>query len=338
MKSDEPISTSRRRAFQGASLAAAAAVTAPAFAASQSGITGAHPGAQPISDPTALYPHAPFPAQSQPWPGLASRMNPRPDHGEQSYQGSGKLAGRRALITGGDSGLGRAAAIAYAREGADVAINYLPQEEEDAQEVIALIRQAGRKAVALPGDIRSEGFCNALVTSAAKALDGLDILVNCAGRQHSHDSILDISTEQFDWTLKTNLYALFWLTKAAIPLMPAGSAIVYTTSVNAYNPSVNLLDYSITKAGIANMTKGLAKQVIKHGIRVNAIAPGPFWTALQVSGGQTEKNLVEFGKNTPMGRPGQPAEIAPLYVQLAASDASYITGQVFGASGGNGEP
>lgn len=242
------------------------------------------------------------------------------------------------MITGGDSGLGRAAAIAYAREGADVAINYLPQEEEDAQEVIALILQAGRKAVALPGDLRSEGFCNALVSSAAKALDGLDILVNCAGRQHTHDSILDISTEYFDWTLKTNLYALFWLTKAAIPLMKPGSAIVYTTSVNAYNPSVNLLDYSITKAGIANLTKGLAKQVIKQGIRVNAVAPGPFWTALQVSGGQTEKNIVQFGENTPMGRPGQPAEIAPLYVQLAASDASYITGQVFGATGGDGEP
>ena len=338
MKSDDPLSTSRRRAFHGASLAAAAVVTAPAFAATRGGGDNARRAAQPIQDPTTLYPHAPFPAQSQPWPGLASRMTPRPDHGEQSYQGSGKLAGRRALITGGDSGLGRAAAIAYAREGADVAINYLPQEEEDAQEVIALILQAGRKAVALPGDLRSEGFCNALVSSAAKALDGLDILVNCAGRQHTHDSILDISTEYFDWTLKTNLYALFWLTKAAIPLMKPGSAIVYTTSVNAYNPSVNLLDYSITKAGIANLTKGLAKQVIKQGIRVNAVAPGPFWTALQVSGGQTEKNIVQFGENTPMGRPGQPAEIAPLYVQLAASDASYITGQVFGATGGDGEP
>lgn len=291
-----------------------------------------------LVDPRGGYPHAPFAAQSQPWPGLASRMNPRPDHGETSYVGSGKLTGRKALITGGDSGLGRAAAIAYAREGADVAINYLPAEEEDAREVVAMIRAAGRKAVPIPGDLREEAFCQQLVERAATALGGLDILVNCAGRQHSHESVLDITTEQFDWTLKTNLYAMFWLIKAAIPHMPAGAAIVNTTSVNAYNPSVNLLDYSITKAGIANFTKGLAKEVIHRGIRVNAIAPGPFWTALQVSGGQTTANVEKFGEETPMGRPGQPVELAPTYVQLASSESSYVTGQVFGASGGAGQP
>jgi len=338
--SDAPISSSRRQALRSATAgitAAAAVAASPVFGQSPTISTSAAP-AKGLIDPRKEYPHAPFDPQPQPWPGLASRMTPIPDHGEQSYRGSARLAGRKALITGGDSGLGRAAAIAYAREGADVAINYLPAEEEDAQQVIALIRQTGRRAVALPGDLRSEAFCNALVTSAAKALDGLDIFVNCAGRQHSYDSILDISTEQFDWTLKTNLYALFWLTKAAVPLMPAGSALVFTTSVNAFNPSINLLDYSITKAGIANFTKGLAKQLIGRGIRVNAIAPGPFWTPLQVSGGQTRKNVQEFGENVPMGRPGQPAEIAPLYVQLAASEASYVTGQIFGASGGNGEP
>jgi len=334
------VSASRRRALKGATVglsAAAAAVAAPAFAQSPS--TATTPAkARGLVDPRKEYPHAPFQAQPQPWPGLASRMTPVPDHGEKSYQGSGRLAGRKALITGGDSGLGRATAIAYAREGADVAINYLPAEEEDAQQVIALIRQAGRRAIALPGDLRTEAFCNALVTSAAKALDGLDILVNCAGRQHSYDSVVDIPTEAFDWTLKTNLYALFWLTKAAVPIMPPGSAFVFTTSVNAFNPSINLLDYSITKAGIANFTKGLAKQMIERGIRVNAVAPGPFWTPLQVSGGQTQKNVEKFGEDVPMGRPGQPAEIAPLYVQLAAAESSYVTGQIFGASGGNGEP
>jgi NAD(P)-dependent dehydrogenase (short-subunit alcohol dehydrogenase family) len=265
-------------------------------------------------------------------------MTPRPDHGENSYRGTGRLAGRRALITGGDSGIGRAAAIAYAREGADVAISYLPAEEPDAREVIQIIQAAGRKAVALPGDIRDEAFCRELVNKAVTELGGLDILVNNAGRQQSHDSILDISTEQFDWTLKTNVYAMFWITKAAIPHMPPGAAIINTSSVNAYEPSANLLDYATTKAAIANFTKGLAKQMAQRGIRVNAVAPGPFWTPLQVSGGQTMENLKKFGEQTPLRRPGQPAEIAPVYVQLAAADASYVTGQVYGASGGAGQP
>ncbi|WP_397453677.1 SDR family oxidoreductase [Pseudomonas sp. NA-150] len=292
----------------------------------------------PLRDPKEGYPTPPFSEQSQPWPGLASKMTPKPDHGETSYQGNNRLAGRKALITGGDSGIGRAVAIAFAREGADVAICYLPAEEPDAQEVVQLIQKAGRKAVSIPGDIREESFCRELVEKAVTGLGGLDILVNNAGRQQSHDSILDITTEQFDWTLKTNLYGLFWITKAAIPHMPAGSAIINTASVNAYDPSINLLDYSITKAGIANFSKGLSKQMIERGIRVNAVAPGPFWTPLQVSGGQTMEKLRDFGSDTPMKRPGQPVEIAPIYVQLAATESSYITGQVFGASGGRGQP
>lgn len=265
-------------------------------------------------------------------------MTPRPDHGESSYRGSGRLSGRKALITGGDSGIGRAAAIAYAREGADVAINYLPAEESDAREVVDLIRAAGRKAVALPGDLREETFCTALVEQAVKALGGLDILVNNAARQHSHDSILDISTEQFDWTIKTNLYAMFWITRAAIPHLPAGASIINTASVNAYDPAANLLDYSASKGAIVCFTKSLAKQMAQRSIRVNAVAPGPFWTPLQVCGGQTMDKLKSFGEDTPLGRPGQPAELAPYYVMLASTESSYVTGQVLGASGGRGQP
>ncbi|WP_342051421.1 MULTISPECIES: SDR family oxidoreductase [unclassified Cupriavidus] len=261
-----------------------------------------------------------------------------PQDDVQSYRGSGRLSGRKALITGGDSGLGRATAIAFAREGADVAINYLPAEEADAREVAQYIQQAGRKAVLIPGDIRDEQFCRQLVANAMRELGGLDVLVNNAGRQQTHDSILDITTEQFDWTFKTNVYAMFWITKAAIPHMPAGAAIINTSSVNATDPSENLLDYAATKATITNFTKGLAKQMASKGIRVNAVAPGPFWTPLQVSGGQTMEKLKAFGSDTPMQRPGQPAEIAPLFVTLAASEASYVTGQVFGASGGKGNP
>jgi len=324
------------KAAGAAALFAAPAVTAHEATAQETGRMQA-PVAPP-SDPATLYVHAPFKAQPQPWPGLASKMNPKPDHGETSYRGSGRLAGRKALITGGDSGLGRAAAIAYAREGADVAINYLPQEESDAREVAALVRKEGRKFVGLPGDIRSEEFCRALIDKAFDGLGGLDIFVNCAGRQHSHDDVLDISSEDFDWTLKTNLYALFWLSKAAIARMKPGSTLIFTSSVNAYNPSINILDYSITKAGIENFTKGLAKNIVKRGIRVNAVAPGPFWTPLQVSGGQTITNVEKFGAEVPLGRPGQPVETAPVYVQLASTESSYMTGQVVGVNGGMGLP
>ena len=291
-----------------------------------------------MQNPTNKYPKPPFARQQQPWPGLAGQMQPPPDHGETSYRGSGRLTGRKALITGGDSGMGRAAAIAYAREGADVAINYLPAEEADARQVIDLIRAAGRKGVAIPGDLRDEAFCKHLVDEAVRQLGGLDILVSNAGRQQTHASILDISTEQFDWTMKTNIYAPFWIIKAALPHMPPGSAIIGTTSEQAYDPSPDLYDYAQTKAATMNYVKSLAKQLAPKGIRVNGVAPGPIWTPLQVSGGATQEKLEQFGGQSPMGRPGQPAELASIYVQLAAADASYATGQVYGAAGGGGQP
>lgn len=309
------------------------ASTALAGESARSGKNTSNPPSAALQDPRGGYPQPPFKEQSQPWPGLAGKMDPRPDHGEGSYQGRNRLTGRKALITGGDSGIGRAVAIAFAREGADVAINYLAAEAADAEEVIQLIQDAGRVAVALPGDIRDEAFCSELVAAAVSGLGGLDILVNNAARQHSYESILDISTEQFDWTLKTNLYAMFWITKAAVPHLPEGAAIINTTSVNAYEPSAHLLDYAMTKAGIANFSRGLAKQLIERGIRVNAVAPGPFWTPLQVSGGQTMENLKSFGGGTILERPGQPVEIASTYVELASAESTYTTGQVFGVTG-----
>ena len=289
-------------------------------------------------DPTTKYVRPPFKEQSQPWPGLVSKMDPRPDHGEKTYKGSGRLKGRKALITGGDSGMGRAAAIAYAREGADVAINYYPTEEEDAQEVIKLIKAEGRKAVAIPGDLRDEAFCKRLVDEAVKALGGLDIVVNNAARQQTQKSILDITSEAFDATMKTNIYAPFWIIKAALPHLKAGAAIIGTSSVQAYDPSEDLYDYAQTKAATTNYIKSLAKQLGSKGIRVNGVAPGPIWTPLQVSGGATMEKLKQFGGDTPLGRPGQPAELASIYVQLAAADASYANGQIYGAAGGAGQP
>lgn len=289
-----------------------------------------------MQDPREQYPKPPFPPQPQTAPGLAARMHPRPDHGEESYKGSGKLMGRKALITGADSGLGRAAAIAYAREGADVAIGYLPSEESDAREVIALIEAEGRKAIALPGDIKDEAFCRDLVAKAVEGLGGLDILVNNAGKQVSRPDIGAIDSEQFDHTLKTNLYALFWITQAAKPHLRPGAAVINTASVQAYEPSDNLLDYATTKAGIVAFTKALAKQLIKNGVRANAVAPGPFWTVLQPSGGQTQEKVQHFGEHSQLGRPGQPVEIAPVYVLLASQEASFITGEVYGVTGGAG--
>jgi NAD(P)-dependent dehydrogenase (short-subunit alcohol dehydrogenase family) len=290
------------------------------------------------ADPTTKYPKPPFSGQSQPWPGLASKMTPRPDHGETSYRGSGRLTGRKALITGGDSGMGRAAAIAFAREGADVAINYFPTEEPDALEVIDLIRKEGRKAIAIPGDLREEVFCQKLVADAVSGLGGLDILVSNAGRQQTHASILDITTEQFDWTMKTNIYAPFWIIKAALPHMQPGSVIIGTTSEQAYDPSPDLYDYAQTKAATMNYIKSLAKQLGPKGIRVNGVAPGPIWTPLQVSGGATQEKVKIFGSQTPLGRPGQPAELGSIYVQLADDSGSYATGQIYGSSGGAGQP
>ncbi|RZL33585.1 MAG: SDR family oxidoreductase [Rubrivivax sp.] len=333
----------RRAALRAGAALLGAATVAPAAVAQGQG-AGAQAGAAsaagakatpvPATDPRAAYPKPPFAKQQQPWPGLASKMTPRPDHGETSYRGSGRLAGRKALITGGDSGIGRAAAIAYAREGADVAFGYLPQEQEDAEEVIRLIEGAGRKAVALPGDIRREAFCRQLVSDAVTRLGGLDILVNNAAFQRSRDSILDISTDQFDDTFRTNVYALFWITRAALPHLKPGATIINTASINAYDPSENLIDYAATKAAIASLTKSLAKQLTPKGIRVNAVAPGPYWTPLQPSGGQDPDKLVKFGEDSPMGRPGQPAEIAPVYVLLADPVASFISGDIIGSTGG----
>jgi NAD(P)-dependent dehydrogenase (short-subunit alcohol dehydrogenase family) len=291
-----------------------------------------------LEDPTKKYPRPPFKSQSQPWPGLARDMDPKPDHGEKSYKGSGRLRGRKALITGGDSGIGRAAAIAYAREGADVAINYYPTEEPDAQEVVALIRAEGRKAVAIPGDLRDEAFCKRLVAQAVQGLGGLDILVNNAARQQTKASILDITTEDFDATMKTNIYAPFWIIKAALPHLKPGAVIIGTSSVQATDPSAELYDYAQTKAATTSYVRSLAKQLGPKGIRVNGVAPGPIWTPLQVSGGATQDKLQQFGGDTPMGRPGQPAELASIFVQLAAPDATYATGQIYGAAGGGGQP
>ncbi len=315
----------------------AAGVATPTVFAHRA-LNGEMPDTEQLVDPTTKYPKPPFNEQPQPWPGLAGQMNPRPDHGEKSYKGSGRLQGRKALITGGDSGMGRAAAIAYAREGADVAINYLPAEEPDAKEVIALIKAEGRKAIAIPGDIREEDFCKKLVADAVQALGGLDILVSNAGRQQTRPSILDVSTEDFDATMKTNIYAPFWIIKAALPHMPPGSAIIGTTSEQATDPSADLYDYAQTKAATTNYVRSLAKQLAPKGIRVNGVAPGPIWTPLQVSGGATQEKIKNFGGQTPMKRPGQPVELASIYVQLAASDASYATGQVYGAAGGSGQP
>ncbi|WP_304610906.1 SDR family oxidoreductase [Mucilaginibacter sp. UR6-1] len=325
---------SRRQMVAGLGTTIAAAAVAPAFGAvnntSMQNLT--------LDDPTTKYPRPPFKEQSQPWPGLANKMEPRPDHGETSYKGSGRLKGRKALITGGDSGMGRAAAIAYAREGADVAINYYPTEEADAQEVIALMKKEGVKAIAIPGDLREEAFCKKMVEEAVKQLGGLDILVNNAARQQTKASIMDITSEAFDATMKTNIYAPFWTTKAALPHLKAGAVIIGTTSEQAYDPSAELYDYAQTKAATTNYVKSLAKQLGPKGIRVNGVAPGPIWTPLQVSGGATMEKLKQFGGQTSLGRPGQPVELASIYVQLAASDASYATGQIYGASGGGGQP
>jgi NAD(P)-dependent dehydrogenase (short-subunit alcohol dehydrogenase family) len=332
---------SRRQAIlAGSGLLAVPLVAARAHAQTAPAVP-AGGAAQPdatVEDPRARYPKPPFPEQHQPAPGLASKMDPRPDHGEHSYRGSGKLAGRKALITGGDSGIGRAAAIAFAREGADVAIGYLPVEESDAKEVVELIRAAGRTAVALPGDIRDEAFCKQLVDNAVAGLGGLDVLVSNAGQQVFRESLQEITTEQFDSTFKTNVYAMFWITKAALPHLKPGSSIIYTASIQAFDPSPGILDYAMTKACNANFVKGLSKALAPKGIRVNGVAPGPIWTPLQPSGGQSMEKLVTFGGDTPFGRPGQPAELAATFVLLAGQDAGYVSGEIHGVTGGHPTP
>lgn len=276
-----------------------------------------------------------FPAQQQELPGSSARMEPVPDHGEQTWSGSGRLRGMRALITGGDSGIGRAVAIAYAREGADVALSYLPEEQEDAETTADWIRDAGREVVLCPGDLQTQQMCADVVERAVSGLGGLDVLVNNAGVQMARDQgIEDISDERLDRVFKTNLYALFWMTRAALPHLDRGSSIVNVSSIQAYEPSTSLLDYASTKAAINNFTVNLAAEVGERGIRVNAVAPGPIWTPLQPAT-QPEEKIKAFGADTPLGRAGQPGELAGAFVFLASpTEASYVSGTVLGVTGG----
>ncbi|WP_083941984.1 SDR family oxidoreductase [Sanguibacter suarezii] len=291
-----------------------------------------------FQDPVSRYPVIEPPEQQQSEPGLDADMYPHADIGEHSYRGTGRLTDRKALVTGGDSGIGAAVAVAFAREGADVAISYLPAEEEDAQRVISIIESCGRKAVALPGDLTDDAYTGEVAQQAAAALGGLDILVNNAGKQVAVESIEELSDEQVEETFKVNIQAMFRITRQAVKLMPAGSTIINTTSIQAYNPSPTLVDYASTKAAINTFTKGLAQQLAPRGIRVNAVAPGPIWTPLQPSHGQPIEALPDFGKQTPLGRAGQPTELAPAYVFLASSESSYVLGETLNVNGGTPSP
>ena len=283
-------------------------------------------------DPKEQGPTPDFPEQPQAMPGLESQMEPTPDYGEQSYQGFGRLNGKAAIITGGDSGIGRAVALAFAREGADVLISYL-SEEANARETARVVEAAGRKCVAVAGDISEEAHCRAIIDRAVKEFGKVDILVNNAAFQMTREDISEISTEEFDRTLKTNLYAMFWLTKAAVPHMPKGGSVINTSSIQADNPSPQLLPYAMTKAGIQNFTGGLAQMLGKKGIRANCVAPGPIWTPLIPATMPPEK-VASFGDDVPLGRPGQPAELAPVYVLLASDDGSYVSGARVAVTGG----
>lgn len=288
-----------------------------------------------LPNPLDQYYTGEFPLKKQSAPGLQSKMEPVPDCGEESYVGHGRLKDRKALVTGGDSGIGRAVAIAYAREGADVAINYLPSEQKDAEEVAGLIREAGRKAVMIPGDLSDEEFCKQMVQEANRQLEGLDILALIAGKQVAVDNIEELTTEQFKKTFETNVFSLFWTVKEALPLLPPGSTIITTSSTQAYQPGNELLDYAATKSAIIAFTRGLAKQIAPKGIRANIVAPGPVWTPLQVVGGQPDEKIPEFGQNTPLKRAGQPVELAAVYVLLASPESSFTTAEVYGVTGGN---
>jgi NAD(P)-dependent dehydrogenase (short-subunit alcohol dehydrogenase family) len=291
-----------------------------------------------FDNPVDRHPRVDPPKQDQEMPGLDAELTPTADRGETSYRGTGRLQGRRALVTGADSGIGSAVAIAFAREGADVALSYLPAEEEDATKVAALIEAEGRTVVKLPGDVMDRQWCGDLVEQAVQGLGGLDILVNNAGRQVATEQLEDLTDEQLDETMKTNVYAMFWITRAAVPHMPPGSAVISSTSVQAYSPSEHLLDYASTKAAINAFTKGLAKQLAPRGIRVNAVAPGPVWTPLQVVEGQPKEALPEFGHSTPLGRAGMPVELAPAYVFLASAESSYVLGETLNVNGGQDSP
>lgn len=291
-----------------------------------------------FTNPVDQYRTDGYPEQYQDGPGLAAELGPRPDHGEDTYRGTGRLEGRKALVTGADSGIGRAAAIAFAREGADVVLSYLPEEQRDAEEVAELVRAAGRTAVLAPGDIADEDFARGLVRTAVAELGGLDLLANVAGKQQNQDELADLTSAQFDETFKTNVYALFWICQEALPHLPAGSSIINTSSIQAYTPSPSLVDYATTKMAINTFSKALAQQVAPRGIRVNVVAPGPFWTPLQAAGGQPTDALPEFGQQTPLGRAGQPAEIAAAYVYLASAESGYVSGETLNVNGGMPTP
>lgn len=289
-----------------------------------------------MQDPRTQYPQPPFPKQPQPAPGLAREMQPVPDNGETSYEGSGRLKGRKALITGGDSGIGRAVAIAYMREGASVAINYLPSEQPDVDDLKAVFAKDGQELICIPGDVTDQSFCAELVKTAADKLGGLDIVVSNAGKQVSVDNFDDISPEQFDKTFKTNIYAPFWILKAASPLLQPGASVIITSSIQGYDPSAHLVDYASTKAAEKAFVQALGTQWIESkGVRVNAVAPGPVWTVLQPSGGQPQDAVQKFGEQVPIKRPGQPAELAPVYVFLASQESSFVIGETYGVTGGN---
>ena len=288
-----------------------------------------------FDDPRTRYPVISPEVQQQPEPGLQSRMTPVPDLGEDTYRGSGRLTGRKALVTGADSGIGAAVAIAFAREGADVTLSYLPEEEEDARHVVSLVEAAGQKAVAVPGDLTSASFCRELVQRAVDGMGGLDAIVNVAGVQVWQESIDQITDEQFDRTFKTNVYAPFWIIKAALPHLQPGSTIVNTASLEAYTPAPDRLDYATTKGAINNFSKGLAQQLVGKGIRVNVVAPGPTWSVLQVTQGVDPETLPEFGSSeSPMGRAAQPAEQAPAYVFLTSAESSFVAGETLNVNGG----
>jgi NAD(P)-dependent dehydrogenase (short-subunit alcohol dehydrogenase family) len=287
-----------------------------------------------LQDPRKQYPPLNIPKQTQPEPGLDSKLEPLADHGLDTYEGSGRLAGRKALITGGDSGIGRAVAIAFAREGADVAISYLPSEQSDADDVVKAIEDAGRQAVAIPGDLTEESFARGLPGQVHEKLGGLDILVNNAGKQIFNDDITTVPTQQLVDTFTVNVFAMIWLIQESLAFLPAGGSIINTTSIQATQPSPGLIDYAATKGAILNLTRGLAQQLTPKGIRVNGVAPGPIWTPLQPSYGQSQEKLTQFGQQTPLGRPGQPAELASTYVFLASQESSYISGEIIGVTGG----
>ena len=287
-----------------------------------------------VTNPVTQYTSEDFPKQQQEGPGLDSNLTPKADHGEDSYRGSDRLVGRKALITGADSGIGRAAAIAFAREGADVVLSYLPEEQSDAEEVASLVRAAGRKAVLAPGDISDEKVARQLVSIAVEELGGLDLIANVAGRQQFVKDLADLTTQSLDQTFRTNVYALVWIIQEALPHLPAGSSIINTSSIQAYSPSPILVDYAGTKSAINTISKALAQQLAPKGIRVNVVAPGPIWTPLQTAGGQPPEALEEFGRQTPLGRPGQPAELAPAYVYLASQESSYVSGETLNVNGG----